>query len=219
MVLLYRRGSAHTNGLTWFLRHSCHGFLKPVSTTCLSCPNNINFSLSRGNNRNVQKKRERSPHPVRLKYWCVYEVNGSKSVQEVENGSYEESEQGEEEKTSLVKLGSEGLGCIINEVKCVLYLWHRVGFTEDNPIFTGKTGLLLCSLRRSPAARKRQVASTPGSYHTSGVDSRKKRAVKMKGATSARWHIQLIIDDFIHYALKGTCWHQQKWTPYLFISL
>lgn len=63
-----------------------------------------------------------------------------------------ESEQGEEGKTSLAKLGSEGLGCIINEVKCVLYLWRRVSFTEANPIFTGKTGLLLCSLRRSPAA-------------------------------------------------------------------
>ena len=97
-----------------------------------------------------------------------------KSEREGENGSYEESEQGEEGKTSLVKLGSEGLGCIINEVKCVLYLWRRVSFTEANPIFTGKTGLLLCSLRRSPAARKSQEASTQGSYHTSRVDRRKK---------------------------------------------
>lgn len=37
-----------------------------------------------------------------------------------------------------------------------------------------------------------------------------KRAVEMRGAASARWHIQLIIDDLIHYTLKGTCWHQQK---------
>lgn len=46
-----------------------------------------------------------------------------KSEREGENGSYEESEQGEEGKTSLVKPGSEGLGRIINEVKCALYLW------------------------------------------------------------------------------------------------
>lgn len=40
-------------------------------------------------------------------------------MQEGENGSYEERERGKEGKTSLVKLGSEGLGRIINEVKCV----------------------------------------------------------------------------------------------------
>lgn len=52
------------------------------------------------------------------------QVNDSKSECEDENGSHEQSEQGEEGKTSLVKLGSEGLGRIINEVKCVLYLWR-----------------------------------------------------------------------------------------------
>lgn len=189
--------STHANGLD--------GCLWSGSTACLSCPNNINISVSRGNNRNVQKK---GLHLGGLKYWCNCEVNGFKSEQEGENGRYEESEQGEEGKTSLVKLGSEGLGRIINEV-CVLYLWRQVGFTEANPIFTGKTGLLLCSLRRSPAARKRQEASTPGSYHTSGVDRRKKSSWN-EGNAHARWHIQLIIDDLIHYTLKGTCWHQQK---------
>lgn len=67
-------------------------------------------------------------------------------------GAMKRVSKAKEGKTSLVKLGSEGLGRIINEVKCVLYLWRRVGFTEANPIFTGKTGLLLCSFRRSPAA-------------------------------------------------------------------
>lgn len=66
--------------------------------------------------------------------------------------SYEESEQGEEGKTSLVKPGSEGLGRIINEVKCVLYLWRRVGFRETNPIFTGSVAMLFekvfCSLKK-----------------------------------------------------------------------
>lgn len=91
-------------------------------------------------------------------------------MQEGENGSHEQREQGEEGKTSLVKPGSEGLGRIINEVKCVLYAWRRVGLREASPIFTGKTGLLLCSLRRPPAAWKRQGASTEGSHRTSGVD-------------------------------------------------
>lgn len=156
-----------------FLQHGYHGCLRPVFTACLSCPDNINILLSRGNNRNVQRK-GKCLHPGELKYWCICEVNGSKSVQEGKNGRYEESEQGEEGKTSLVKLGSEGLGRIINEVKCVLYRWRRVGITEASPIFTGKTGLLLCSLRRSPAAWKRQRASTQIPHHTSGVDRRKK---------------------------------------------
>lgn len=163
----------------------------------------------------MYKKKGRPWHVGGLKYWCDCEVNGSKSVQEGENGSYEQREQGKEGKTSLVKLGSEGLGRIINEVKCVLYAWRQVGFREASPIFIGKTGLLLCSLRRPPAAWKRQGASTQGSHHTSGVD-RKRKSSRMRGATSARWHIQLIIDDLIHYTLKGMCWHQQK--LYLFIS-
>ena len=47
-----------------------------------------------------------------------------------------------------------------------------------------------------------------GSIH-SGVVSHlrsgqeKKEQVEMRGAASARWHIQLIIDDLIHYTLKG----------------
>lgn len=53
------------------------------------------------------------------------QVNDSKSEREDENVGYKESEEGEEGKTSLVKLGSEGLGRIINEVcVCVLYLWR-----------------------------------------------------------------------------------------------
>lgn len=103
----------------------------------------------------IYKKMEVSAS-ILAKILMQLQVNDSKSEREGENGSYEDSEQGEEGKTSLVKLGSEGLGRIINEVKCVLYLWRWVGFTEANPIFTEKTGLLLCSLRRSPAAQKRK---------------------------------------------------------------
>jgi len=54
------------------------------------------------------------------KILMLLQVDDSKSERCNENGSHEESEQGEEGKTSLVKLGSEGLGRIINEVKCVL---------------------------------------------------------------------------------------------------
>lgn len=145
-------GSTPADGLfSWYLQMAA-GVDFSLFTACLPCPDNINILLSRGNNRNVQK--EGKPSTARgLKYWCGCEVNGSKSEREGENGSYEE--QGEEGKTSLVKLGSEGPGCIINEVKCVLYQWRRGGFRESSPIFTGKTALLLCSLRRSPAGWNR----------------------------------------------------------------
>lgn len=119
-----KRGPARTNGLR-FLTFATQ--LPRLSSACvysmsLMPLNNINISLSGGKTTEMYQKKKRKGKPLHaggLKYWCDCEVNGSKSVQEGENGSYEEREQGKEGKTSLVKLGSEGLGRIINEVKCV----------------------------------------------------------------------------------------------------
>lgn len=81
------------------------------------------------------------------------------------------SEQGGEGKTSPAGPGSEGLGRIIDEVKCASCLWQKpILFLRGG----WETGLLLCSLRRCRAAGKKKKKKDRDQvwHHTSGVDGR-----------------------------------------------
>lgn len=151
-------------------------WLRCVFIVCLSFPCNINISLSRGNNRNIQKEKIMEVSASRkVKILMRLQVNDSKSEREDENVGYKESEQGEEGKTSLVKLGSEGAWAHNQWSEVCVCCICGVESASQKPILflQGRQVCCYALWEGLPQLGKRHRTSTQGLYHTSRVDRRK----------------------------------------------
>lgn len=111
----------------------------------------------------------------KVKILMRLQVNDSKSEREDENVGYKESEQGEEGKTSLVKLGSEGAWAHNQWSEVCVCCICGVESASQKPILflQGRQVCCYALWEGLPQLGKRHRTSTQGLYHTSRVDRRK----------------------------------------------